>query len=257
MDYIFIGLAALLGSAITLFSGFGLGTILLPIFGLFFPIEIAIVMTSIVHFANNILKMLLFGRKSSKNVAVKFGIPAVIFGFIGAYCLKLLLQTQPVFSYHLFDKIITVYLIKITVGFLLLCFSVIEFVPAIKNTTFNKKWLPLGGVLSGFFGGLSGHQGALRSAFLIKSGLSKSSFIATGVVIACMVDVSRLSIYLFDLKNTTTHLNYKLILFAVLLAFSGVYIGTKYLQKTTFKLVQNTVAVFLLLYAILLIIGII
>ena len=32
-----------------------------------------------------------------------------------------------------------------------------------------SRWLALGGVLSGFFGGLSGNQGALRSAFLLKS----------------------------------------------------------------------------------------
>ena len=27
---------------------------------------------------------------------------------------------------------------------------------------FDRRYLPLGGLLSGFFGGLSGHQGALR-----------------------------------------------------------------------------------------------
>ena len=136
MDYVFIGFAALLGSAITLFSGFGLGTILLPVFGLFFPVEIAIIMTSIVHFANNILKVLLFGRKSSIEVVVKFGIPALLFGFLGAYCLKLLANMQPVFSYILFDKNRAVYPIKVIVGILLLCFSCIEFVPKLKNTVF-------------------------------------------------------------------------------------------------------------------------
>ena len=45
-------------------------------------------------------------------------------------------------------------------------------------------FLAAGGLLSGFLGGLSGHQGALRSAFLIKCGLSKEVFIASGVVIA-------------------------------------------------------------------------
>jgi hypothetical protein len=37
--------------------------------------------------------------------------------------------------------------------------------------------------LSGFFGGLSGHQGAFRRAFLIKP-LTKKSFLATKVVIS-------------------------------------------------------------------------
>jgi hypothetical protein len=48
----------------------------------------------------------------------------------------------------------------------------------------------VGGILSGFFGGLSGIQGAIRSAFLVKSGLKKEAYIATGVVIACFVDIN-------------------------------------------------------------------
>jgi len=53
----------------------------------------------------------------------------------------------------------------------------LEMSPRFQQWSLDKKYLPLGGLLSGFFGGLSGHQGALRSAFLIKSGLSKESFI--------------------------------------------------------------------------------
>ena len=62
MDYIIICIFALLGSALTLFSGFGLGTILLPVFGLFFPIEIAVVLTALVHFMNNIFNAILNKR---------------------------------------------------------------------------------------------------------------------------------------------------------------------------------------------------
>ena len=47
--------------------------------------------------------------------------------------------------------------------------------------------------MSGFFGGLTGNQGALRSAFLIKMNLEKSVFIATTVVISFFVDLTRIS----------------------------------------------------------------
>ena len=40
MEYIIICLAALIASALTFFSGFGLGTILMPVFAIFFPVEI-------------------------------------------------------------------------------------------------------------------------------------------------------------------------------------------------------------------------
>jgi uncharacterized membrane protein YfcA len=40
MSYLVVCAVALLASALTFFSGFGLGTLLLPAFALFFPIEI-------------------------------------------------------------------------------------------------------------------------------------------------------------------------------------------------------------------------
>jgi len=49
--------------------------------------------------------------------------------------------------------------------------------------------------LTRVIGGLSGHQGALRSAFLIKTGLGKEAFIGMGVVCAALVDFSRLIFY--------------------------------------------------------------
>lgn len=54
MEIIVIAIVAFFASGLTFFSGFGLGTLLLPAFALFFPIEIAISLTAIVHFLNNI-----------------------------------------------------------------------------------------------------------------------------------------------------------------------------------------------------------
>ena len=42
MHYLIICLCAFLASGLTLFSGFGLGTLLLPVMALFFPIDAAI-----------------------------------------------------------------------------------------------------------------------------------------------------------------------------------------------------------------------
>lgn len=256
MDYVIICIVALIGSALTLFSGFGLGTLLLPVFGLFFPIEIAIVLTSIVHFLNNFFKLILFGKSANKNVILTFGIPAILFAFLGAYTLKLLSDLNPIFQYSVADKTFSIMPVKLIIGILLMVFSLIEFIPKYKNKTFDKKYLPIGGVLSGFFGGISGHQGALRSAFLIRANLSKEAFIATGVVIACLVDVSRLSVYIPQIIENKINLDYKLLALATIAAFSGVYFGNKVLQKTTITTLQNIVALMLMLYSVLLIIGV-
>lgn len=68
-------------------------------------------------------------------------------------------------------------------------------VPKLSKLSFSQKFIPLGGLLSGFFGGVSGNQGVLRSAFLIKSGLNKEEFIGTSVVSSVLVDVVRLTVY--------------------------------------------------------------
>jgi len=75
MDYIVACLVALLVSALTLFSGFGLGTVLMPAFALFFPVPVAIAATAVVHLANNLFKVSLVGRKANWLVVVKFALP--------------------------------------------------------------------------------------------------------------------------------------------------------------------------------------
>ena len=257
MEYVVICLVALIGAGLTLFSGFGLGTLLLPVFGLFFPIEIAVVLTALVHFMNNIFKFFLFGKNADKAIIIQFGIPAILFSFAGAYVLQTLTNSNPIATYVLANKTFQITPLKLIIGFLLMAFALFDFIPKFKKLEFDKKYLSIGGMLSGFFGGLSGHQGALRSAFLIRAGLSKETFIATGVVIACLIDVTRLSVYLPKIMSNEVHLDYKLVGFATLSAFIGVYFGTKLLQKTTIAVMQNIVAVLLLTYGVLLILGII
>jgi len=58
MDW-FIPLTAFLASIGTFFSGFGLGTLLMAALLLYFPPELAIVFTALVHFANSSLNVLL------------------------------------------------------------------------------------------------------------------------------------------------------------------------------------------------------
>ena len=257
MDYFLICLVAIVGSGLTLFSGFGLGTLLLPVFGLFFPIELAIIMTSLVHFSNNIIKVVFFGQHANWNIVLKFGIPAIIFALLGASILQLLVGFKPLFEYSIANKTFEIMPLKIIIGILLIVFSLFEVIPKLKNLEFDTKYLTLGGALSGFFGGISGHQGALRTAFLIRLQLSKQAFIATGVIIACIVDISRLAIYIPNLIKNSQKLDYLIILLATISAFLGVYFGNKLVQKTTLKTLQKIIATCLFLFGTLLILGII
>jgi uncharacterized protein len=256
-EIIIICIAALVTSLLTFFSGFGLGTILTPVFAIFFPIEIAIALTGIVHFLNNIFKLSLIGSKADKQVVIRFGIPAFLAAIAGAYLLLSITNLDPLYTYSLWDNDYVITPIKLVVAVLLIFFCLMESIPYLKNIQSTNNNLVLGGVLSGFFGGLSGNQGALRSVFLIKAGLSKEGFIATGIVIACMVDFSRLGIYftLFSKSGLVEHL--ELVIAATCAAFAGAYFGNRLLKKVTMETIQLTVTVLVLMLSVALGLGII
>lgn len=104
MEYFIIALTAFLTALLTFFSGFGLGTILLPVFAIFFSLDIAIAMTGVVHFANNIFKIALVGRSADKTVLLRFGLPAVLAAIAGAWVLLRLTDLSALYSYLLFGR---------------------------------------------------------------------------------------------------------------------------------------------------------
>lgn len=256
-EIIIISLAALITSLLTFFSGFGLGTILTPVFAVFFPIDLAIALTGVVHFLNNVFKLFLIGGQANKAVVLRFGIPAFLAALFGAYLLLQISNLKPILSYSLWGNEYSVTPVKLIIAILLIAFALMEVMPFLKNIQFNKDKLILGGLLSGFFGGLSGNQGALRSAFLLKSGLSKEAFIATGIVIACIVDFSRLGVYMTRFSRSGLHENYVLIAAATGSAFIGAYAGNILLKKITLETVQIIVTIMLIMLSIALGLGIV
>jgi uncharacterized membrane protein YfcA len=250
MEIYIISIVAFVVALLTFFSGFGLGTILTPVFMIFFPVNIAIGLTGVVHFFNNVFKLILVGKKADRNVVLRFGIPAIIAAALGSWLLLNISDIEPLFTYTLFDKTIEVFSVKFIVAVLLIIFALLDLIPYFSRLEFGPEKLPLGGVLSGFFGGLAGVQGALRSAFLIKAGLSKESFIATTVVVSTFVDITRLSVYTGNFDKAGLTNNLPLVICATLSAIAGAYLGNKLLKKVTLQFVKVTVAVLLILISL-------
>jgi hypothetical protein len=257
LDYFVICLASLAVSGLTLFSGFGLGTVLGPVMAIFFPVETAVAMAAVVHFANNLLKLAMFRRAANFQVVIRFGIPALLASLAGAWLLVRVSDMQPLFRYFLFGQQMEISPVKLLMGLLIAIFAVLELRPGEGSKTYPPSWLPLGGVVSGFFGGLSGNQGAFRSAFLLGAGLAKEAFIATGVVLACLVDASRLTIYAGMAGSEMISGNLGLLVTASLSAFFGVFIGARVLKKITIKTVRMLVGIMLLGLAAALCLGVI
>ena len=250
MEIVIISLVAFFAAILTFFSGFGLGTILTPVLVIFFPVETAIALTGVVHFSNNLFKAGLVGKSADKTVLLRFGIPAVIAAFAGAWLLIEIAALPSLLEYQLWGREMVVTPVKLIIALLLIVFSILEISPYLQKVQFGKDKLILGGILSGFFGGLSGIQGAIRSAFLLKSGLSKEGFIATGVLIACLVDFSRLIVYASSFSVEMLNENLPLLIAATLSAFAGAYLGKRLLKKVTFRSVQLLVAIMLIIISL-------
>jgi len=228
----------------------------MPVVAIFFPLEIAIAMTAMVHFANNVFKVILLGRQAAPSVLIRFGIPAVLCAFVGAVILGWLSEMPAIFEYVAFGHSMQVSPVKLIVGLLILVFVFLELSKWLSAIELDKKYLPYGGAVSGFFGGLSGHQGAFRSMFLLKAGLSKEQFVATGVMLAIMVDVSRMLIYGWQISGQAQAINWPLVAAASGAAFVGAFVGARLLKKLTIKSIQVAVAMLLVVVSLGLIVGV-
>ena len=243
-EYLILALLSFFAGGLTLFTGFGLSTILLPVFVIFFPVAIAVPSTAIVHFLNNFYKLFIYFKKINTRIFLRFGLPALLASIIGAFLLQKLSSNERN--------------LEILLGILIILISFMEMFPAIRNLKIGIKWAPLGGVISGFFGGLSGHQGLFRSAFLVKSGLSKNSFIATGVGIAVLVDITRLSVYgstIFTTSIISSNNFWLPVIISTTSALFGVSLATDLVKKMTIDVIRNMVFGLIFISGILLVLG--
>lgn len=249
MEYVIIILVALSGAFLSFFSGFGLGTLLLPAFMLVFPPHVAIAASAVVHLLNNVFKLFLVAKHAHRKTVISFGLFSITGAVAGALMLNVVLRISPLHTYSLGMHTFDITWTKITIALLILVFSIMEFSPRRTPTTISARWLPAGGLLSGFFGGLSGHQGALRSAFLMNAGLSKESFMGTRVVVACLVDVTRITVYTAQIGDGWQGISPVILSSATLAAFAGAYFGNRYMKITSMEWIRKFVAVSLVLFA--------
>lgn len=265
MEYIVVAITVIFGAGLTFFSGFGLGTLMLPVFSLFFDLPIAVGATAIVHLANNIFKFALVSKHIHLPTFLRFGIPALLTAAIGGYLLTLFGEMSSISTYNFLSHTYEITIVKIVIGSLMIFFAWFDLDPRFDHLKVEKKHIPFGGALSGFFGGVSGHQGAFRAAFLSKAGLTKEQFIGTSNAVSLVVDLSRLSVYMLPaliISDKTSSFVIaltdakSLLVVGILFAFLGTFVGKQLVKKVTIKGIQRTVGVLLFLMGTLMIAGV-
>src|SRR5688572_13629501 len=126
METFLIAFTAFVASCLTLFSGFGLGTLLMPVVALFFPVDVAIGITAIVHFSNNLFKMALMGKHADKGTIIRFGLPAIVASIVGALLLGWLSEMRPLMEYTLQGRSFQIMPVKLIIGVIILVIVPLE-----------------------------------------------------------------------------------------------------------------------------------
>jgi uncharacterized membrane protein YfcA len=260
LSYLLIAIVAFGASLLSLFSGFGLGSLLVATFVVFFPVEVAISATAVVHLFNNLLKVGIFHRRAVPRIILRFGIPAVLAAFLGALLLTRLSEGAPLHTWHLGHRLAEITSLKILMGSLIGVFAIVDMMPGLKKRRLNERWLPLGGALTGFFGGLSGHQGAFRAAFLSRLDFEPEEYVGTQAVLSTMVDVARLlvygaAVYAGHMAMVTGREGWSMVGVALVCAAAGVLVGWRFLDKTTFSSIRKLIGALLLVVGVGLISG--
>lgn len=257
MEWLLICLTAFTASLLTFFSGFGLGTLLMPIVALFLPVPVAVAVTAIVHLLSKLFKLLLLWQNVDRRIVLSFGVPALLAALIGALLLSVLSEAPALAHYTLMGHERAIEPVKLTAGLLLLFFATAEWIPFLQRAMFRRIGIRAGGALSGFFGGLTGHQGAFRSAFLIQQDFSEVGFIATNAAVAVMVDSARLCTYGLTFNHALLQGHEPLIINATAASFAGIMIGGKLLRKVTLASIQKVVVAMMYALGMMLIVGLI
>lgn len=258
MEFLILPLLTLATAGLTFFSGFGLGSLLLPAYVMQFGAAGAVSAVAVVHLLNNLYKVALTFRNANRETLLRFGITAIVGALAGAFLLAKLntnqAQLQPFIWAGWSQK---VHLVHLVIGISIAAVSVLEVSGWFKSIKIDKKWLPFGGVLSGFFGGLSGHQGAFRTIFLVKTGLSKESLIATGAILACVIDICRITIYSSLIPSSISQPTLTLVTACSAAALAGTTVGNMFLKKVSLELLEKIIAVTLIIFGSAMALGLI
>jgi len=259
VDFILIAIVAFGASALTFFSGFGLGTLLLPAFALFLAAPAAVAATAIVHLLNGLFKGTLVWKTANWPTVLKFGLPAIPGAIFGAWILSMLGE-EPAYEWMAFGRRFVPSVAGVLIGAVLIVFAILEMTPWFRKLSAPPNLVPVGGAATGFFGGLTGQQGALRSIFLLRTGLPGPQFIATGVLVSILIDLARVPTYFASFTATSLDLGRReigMIAIGTVAAFAGAWLGARYLQKARLEAIRILVAGMLLVIGSALVLGLI
>jgi uncharacterized membrane protein YfcA len=227
---IVIAVAALLASAIAAVSGFGIGSLLTPVFAQSMGTKLAVAVVAVPHFIGTLQRFWILRRNVDRRVVLGFGITSALGGLVGA----------------LLHVWVSSRALTFVFGLLLLLAGVSEFTGWISRVHWGRRAAWAAGALSGLLGGLVGNQGGIRSASMLGFDVPKESFVATATAIGLFVDVARLPVY-FATQGHEILAEWRPLFVASIAVIAGTVLGTRLLRRIPQVVFRRIVATVLLL----------
>ncbi len=174
--------ASVIAGGIASVSGFGIGSVVTPIFTLKTGTSLAVAGVSVAHFMGTALRFWIWKSHINKEILLTFGLTSALGGLLGALL------------HNVFGNII----LTIIFGCLLVFAGFSGITGLLDNWRLSGPGGWIAGALSGVFGGLVGNQGGIRSAAMFGFDLKGKEFVATATGIALAVDMARMPVYVFS-----------------------------------------------------------
>lgn len=172
-----------------------------------FDFRTTLTLVAFFHLSGSAGRIIFFHKSINKRLLILFGIPGVIFTFIGAILVR-----------YISSEFLEFFLGAFLLTYVLISVLNPEF--SVKASKVNST---AGGILSGFISGIIGTGGIIKSAFLTSFKLEKSVYIATAASISFIIDIIRISIYLSEGYLSSQYYIYIPVLFTI--ALIGSFIG--------------------------------
>jgi uncharacterized membrane protein YfcA len=179
---ILLVLAAVGGGIVASVAGFGIGSLLTPVFAIIVDPGLAVAAVSIPHFLGTALRFWMLRGATDRRVVWTFGLMSAAGGLAGA----------------LLHERASGVALALVFGALLVFVSGSELTGLARRIRFRGLAAWLAGGVSGGLGGLVGNQGGIRSAALLGFDLPKDSFVATATAIGLFVDGARMPVYFWN-----------------------------------------------------------
>ena len=228
MFNLLIVIAGIAAGGVASVAGFGIGSLLTPVFVTQVATQVAVAAVSIPHVVGTAARFWLLRGQVDRHLLMRFGLTSAAGGLTGA-----LLQARTGSAG-----------LTILFGSLLLFVAASELTGLSKRMRFRGAAAWIAGALSGLLGGMVGNQGGIRSAAMLGVDVPRHTFVGTATAVALIVDGARLPVYLATTGDDLLAM-WPTIVFATIGVLCGTLFGHRVLVRIPEEKFRPTVAALL------------